>query len=342
MPKSSNFEYDWADLAFANKKPLKDLHAIFIAAPREISSVRFTQLIKEYLPQGNMVLGLAKEPYIDGFDGQLQFRTLQHTPGLQKIIDRVNASATSHKLFIMRYFQREAQYILEKCGFHKVLLVNGSWRFAFHNRPEYYALVAKNIDYRFVSPFIDEAEAREYEAVMAKELRDPAGAGATLEISRDNLTEDELLDVATRAARLSYDYNFQTGSALAKKVSSSARHYKFILSTFNPVVPFQTYAMHYGASRERNLSPPHDQNYYDTVHAEVMMLLEAQRRKIDLKGTALFINLMPCPACARMLSQTDIEEFVYMIDHSDGYAVQMLEAAGKKVRRVVPRPQPAL
>jgi deoxycytidylate deaminase len=44
---------------------------------------------------------------------------------------------------------------------------------------------------------------------------------------------------------------------------------------------------------------------------------------------------MPCPACARMLSQTDIEEFVYSIDHSEGYAVKMLEAAGKKVRRIV-------
>ena len=49
----------------------------------------------------------------------------------------------------------------------------------------------------------------------------------------------------------------------------------------------------------------------------------------------MFINLMPCPTCARMLAMTDIEEFVYSIDHSDGYAVKMLEAAGKKVRRVV-------
>jgi hypothetical protein len=37
-----------------------------------------------------------------------------------------------------------------------------------------------------------------------------------------------------------------------------------------------------------------------------------------------------------MLSETDIEEFVYSIDHSEGYAIKLLEAAGKKVRRIVP------
>jgi len=36
-----------------------------------------------------------------------------------------------------------------------------------------------------------------------------------------------------------------------------------------------------------------------------------------------------------MLSQTDIAEFVYQEDHSDGYAIKMLELAGKKVRRIV-------
>nr|AIA17188.1 Cytidine and deoxycytidylate deaminase zinc-binding region [uncultured bacterium] len=112
--------------------------------------------------------------------------------------------------------------------------------------------------------------------------------------------------------------------------------YKLLATTFNPVVPYQTYAMHHGASREINFSPPHDLNHYDTTHAEVELVIKAQKEKIDLKGTILFINLLPCPTCARMLSRTDIAEFVYVQDHSDGYAVKMLEASGKKVRRLVP------
>jgi hypothetical protein len=36
-----------------------------------------------------------------------------------------------------------------------------------------------------------------------------------------------------------------------------------------------------------------------------------------------------------MFTQTDIAEFVYVEDHSDGYGFKMLELAGKKVRRIV-------
>src|SRR6266446_7044888 len=138
MPTTkSAYEFDWADLAFASKKPLKDLHAVFIAAPREVSEKRFVQMVKEYLPKGNVVLGLAKERFIDGLDGQPQFRTLRLSSSLQKIIDTIHTSASAHKIYTLHYFQREAKYILEKIDFQKVLLVNGSWHHAFHNREEY-------------------------------------------------------------------------------------------------------------------------------------------------------------------------------------------------------------
>jgi deoxycytidylate deaminase len=93
--------------------------------------------------------------------------------------------------------------------------------------------------------------------------------------------------------------------------------------------------MHYGAAREIHFSPPHDVNHYDTVHAEVELILQASRQKIGLKDTSFFINTLPCPMCARMLSQTDIKELVYQNDHSEGYAIKMLEACGKIVRRLV-------
>jgi deoxycytidylate deaminase len=99
-------------------------------------------------------------------------------------------------------------------------------------------------------------------------------------------------------------------------------------------VPFQTYAMHHGASRERHFSPPNDLNHYDTVHAEVEMLIQAQKSHLDLNSTSLFINVLPCPPCSRMLAETMISEVVYINDHSSGYAVQILELSGKKVRRV--------
>ena len=83
--------FDWTELAFGNKKPLKDLKATFIVAPREVSVARFKELIKTYLPKGNVVLGIANEPFVEGFEGQPQFRMLELTT-VQKTIDLVKQS----------------------------------------------------------------------------------------------------------------------------------------------------------------------------------------------------------------------------------------------------------
>ena len=71
------YELNWSELAFGSKKSIKDLKPIFIAPSREMSTNRFTQIIKENLPDGNIVVGNALEDYIDGFEGQPQFKTLK-------------------------------------------------------------------------------------------------------------------------------------------------------------------------------------------------------------------------------------------------------------------------
>ena len=78
----------------------------------------------------------------------------------------------------------------------------------------------------------------------------------------------------------------------------------------------------------------HDINYYDTIHAEMYLLIKALEQKVDLGSTTLFINLLPCATCARTLSQTDIAEVVYVNNHSDGYATKLLQDSGKTVRQV--------
>jgi len=313
--------FDWSDLAFGSKKPLRELKAIFVAAPRELSPKRFTQLLKEYLPQGNLLLGIAKEEFIDGFEGQPQFKTLR-IHAVQAIVDKVNRSNSRHKVYTLRYFQRELPFVLEKVNCKRALFVNGSWHHSFHMRPEFYALTKQQIHYELVSPFCNEAEAREYIAEVEQPLPQPTGS----------FSEVEMLKIASQASHCSFDYTFQTGVALGKKLG---KKYELLATACNNVVPFQGYALHYGSLREANFSPANDLNHYDTVHAEVALLVKAQKQTIDLHGTVLFINLLPCPTCARMFTQTDIAEFVYGEDHSAGYAVKLLEQAGKKVIRVV-------
>lgn len=316
-----SYSIDWADLAFGSKKPINNLNATFIAAPRELSRKRFTQIIKEYLPAGNIVLGVAKEQYIAGFEGQSQFKTLD-TATVQPIIDKVN-DASPHKIHTLHYSQRETPFILDKLTFKKVLFVNGSWLHAFHTRSEFYTLTQKKTPYALISPFTDEDEAKAYEQEHILPALDHAGT----------YNAQQMLALAESAAKHSYDYMFQTGTSLGLK---SGDTYSCVAVSYNAVVPYQTYAMHHGASREINFSPPQDLNHYDTVHAEVALVINAQKQQLSLHNTTLFINLLPCPSCSRMLSQTDIAEVVYQQDHSSGYAVKLLEAAGKKVTRLVP------
>lgn len=325
---SNSTAFDWSEVAFGSKKPLRELQAIFIAAPREISHKRFIQIAKQYLPKANLILGLANEPYVDGFEEQPQFRTLA-ADQFEEVIAKINANPQEHKIYTLRYNQRDLKHILNEFDFSNVLLINGSWKYSFHTTEPFYVLAKKHASYQLISAFLDEAEALAYEKRITPEIKE------LYEVKAGKYTEQEMLNVAEKTSKLSFDYSFQTGVALGKKTSGKKDTYDLKCAAFNAVVPFQTYALLHGASREKYFSPPHDLNHYDTVHAETELIIKAGREHIPLKGTTLFINLLPCPSCARMFAETDIENFVYSIDHSEGYAISMLEAAGKKVRRVV-------
>jgi deoxycytidylate deaminase len=319
----SDYELRWSDIAFGSKKPLRDLKATFIAAPREMSVARFTQLIKNYLPSGNIVVGCAEELYVNGFENQPQFKTLQYDD-IKYLVKKVNDSPSPYKITILHCRQSDLIPIYEKIKFHSVVLVNGSWQYTFHTRPEYYALVSRNIPFEFVSPFASEDEAINYAADFDKQI--------VLQKTGVDLTELEMLRTANNVAKNAFDHSFQGGVALGKK---NGKRYKLITTTYNKTVPYQTFAWHFGPLRERHLSPPGDLNYYDTIHAEANLIVQAAKHQIDLKGTSLFINLLPCPNCAKILCETDIVEVVYSLDHSNGYAVALLEKAGKTVRRLI-------
>ncbi|HSX16491.1 MAG TPA: deaminase [Patescibacteria group bacterium] len=327
--RETEYNFEWSELAFASKKPIHELNAIFIAAPRDISHKRFIQIVKQYLPKGNLVLGLTHEEYVDGFEGQPHFRML--APGaFQEVIGKINANPQEHKIYTLIYNQRDLKHVISELDFARVLLVNGSWKYSFHTSDAFYAIAKKRLPVKYIPAFLDEAEALAYEKHITPQLKE------LFETKAGKYSEQEMLGIANGTAKLSFDYSFQTGVTLGKKTGGKKDSYELRATAFNKVVPFQTYAMLHGASREKYFSPPHDLNHYDTVHAETELLIKAGREHIPLKGTTLFINLLPCPSCARMLAETDIEEFVYSVDHSDGYAIKMLEAAGKKVRRVLP------
>lgn len=314
--------FDWSELAFSSKKTVKELDAIFIAAPRQMSSIRLTQIIKKYLPLGNLLLGIASEEYVSGLENRPQFQMLKEAD-VSTLVRKLADSKSKNKLYTLRYSQRDLKYVLEKIKPRRVLLINGSWYHGFHHLPAYYTLVNLGIPFEKISPFASEREARLI-----------ADRTVLAELPRSgNFSALEMMDLANQAAAHSYDFSgLQTGAALGRK---TGKGYDLLTLAHNNVVPYETYSMHHGSVREKHFSPMQDLNYYDTVHAETAVLIQAQKKKLDLKNSTLFINLLPCPTCTRMLMQTDIAEIVYSQDHSDGYAIKMLELAGKKVSRMV-------
>lgn len=295
---------------------------IFIAAPREMSLARFKQIIKRYLPKASIVLGISKEPYVAGFEGQPQF-AMMDLRAVQPVIDRVNAVSPG-SIRVHAYNQSELAAVVAVHAFKRVLLVNGSWRYTFQNHSAYQVLTERGIPFKYLSPFVDEDEARTYEKSHTYV--------ASLPEKDAILSETEMLAAAAEAAKQSYDYSFQTGVAIGRQTDEG---YHYLLDAFNKVVPYQAYALHHGNSREKHVSDVQDTTYYDTIHAEMHLLVRALDEGVTLKDATLFINLLPCPSCARTLSQTGINEVVYMNDHSGGYGKMILEASGKTVRQYI-------
>lgn len=324
---NNDYEFNWSDLAFGSKKAVKNLKATFIAAPRRISSARFKQLVKEYLPSGNIILGLAQEDFVLGFEDQPQFAMLKLSD-IHTIITATNKANLPNKIYTLTYQQRDAQHIIEKIPFSKVIFINGSWKHSFHTLPMYYALVNKKQPFELVSAFADEKEAKD----ASKKLEQQISKKLSLPKLQTTWSEKEMVALANKSAHQSFDHTFQTGAVVGKKKGSK---YQLLMYLHNEIVPYQTYALHHGASREQYFSPPNDLNHYDTVHAEVQAVINAMQHGIDLRGCSLFVNLLPCPVCSRVLLKSGIAEIVYEHDHSDGYAVKLLTNAGVRVRRAV-------
>ena len=314
---------DWSDFAFKSKGKLSDLNAVFIVAPREISIKRFTQIFKEYITEGAVILGVSKEQYVKGFGYQPQFKMLQ-LKSLSGVIEKIESSPVGKNFYILEYMQDDLQFILRDVDFKKVILVNGSWKYTFHTRSEFYEIVKKKLDFEFISPFESEEVAiKEYER-----LKIDINKNFELTTKVNGLKSDkDVFEFLEAVSKSSFDNSFQVGAVLFSDKK------ELLAYSYNKVVPFETYALHYGNQREINMSPPNDVNFYSTNHAEVELIIECMSKKIDTNNSLLYINVLPCPSCARMICSTKIKKIIYKIDHSDGYAISLLSKAGKEVQQ---------
>ena len=301
---------------------LREQRATFVMAPREMSRERLLQIIKAYIPHGNIVFGVSYEPYVEGFDGQTQFRMLDKNPVVD-VAQKIASSDSPRSLTVLEYSQETVDDVIRMLRPRHLVIVRGSYRFAFHRRSIYRLLTKRHIPFELISPFVDEVEARRYEHQIISGWDDPVAL-----TPGDDMM---MFDLADQISHRSFDYCFQTGCVLSTK--SEGGMYQPIVATYNQVIPFHTYALHYGSAREENLSDLHDTNHYDTIHAEMAALVQMTRQPQGMQNLTLHIGLLPCPNCARTLSQTGLREVVYRLDHSDGYAADLFSKCNIIVRK---------
>lgn len=309
--------YDWNNLSERRKQELSRTSPIFVIGAREMSAARILELAKQLSAKSPVLWGCLKDEFIPGLEGSPQFRSLGLND-LEKALNNID-----NNIAILHYYQRDWVFINQELKFRAVIFINGSWHKMLHLRPEFWQIERQKYPYKLVSPFASEEEAIAYSKSKSPELKKLG------EYSVNKKYDDEaLMKLSLQIGKRSYDNMAQVGVVIAKKG-------KVMLTTHNVVVPYETYALHHGSAKEKHFSPINDQNHYDTCHAEMVALLEAQKQGLVLKGTDLFISLLPCPACAKALALSDISRVVYQHDHSDGLGAQLLMAAGKKVERLL-------
>lgn len=309
--------FQWEKLNDKNRQSLSSLRPIFILGSRTISKDRIQQLTKKLGGKRPVLWGCLLDEYIPGLEKSAQFRSLK-LEKLESVLNEVNLD--SNQVNVLRYRHRYLKYILREISLSAVIGIYGSWHKAFHFTNAYFEITQKKIPYRLVSSFVDEAAAKKYGQKLEKKYsitNKPDG----------KLTDEELMNLAKKTSKQSCDYTFQTGAILT-------RDHQVLATAYNRVIPYKTYSLHHGASKEKHFSPPQDLNHFDTNHAEVELLLKATQEKINLKETSLYINLLPCPTCAKMIAASLIKEVVYQHDYSQGYAFDLLTKTGKVVRRV--------
>ncbi|MFW5720134.1 MAG: deoxycytidylate deaminase [Candidatus Dojkabacteria bacterium] len=317
--------FDWNGNSEKQLHEYATVQPIFVAGSREISPTRIAKIFKKYIYKGNILWGVHKEKYIEGFEGQSQFKSLakEHLVAVLKKLEMYK-ERLPHNWNVIEYRQQDLKEVLQTVPVSRILFINGSWKIVFQRRPEYAVIKRKSIPYKLISPFHSEDEALAYAKNISQRIKEKVPVETNLMYS----TDSDLLNLAGIVSQYSFDNTWQTGAVIA-------RHGKVLVYGWNRILPFETYAMHNGSQREKkHYLAMNDLNNQDTVHAEIDCITQALNKGIDLEHSTLYIPLLPCPTCAKAIARTGIQRIVYSLDHYGGYAKSFLEQCGKRVDKL--------
>lgn len=311
---------DWNKLRDKDKKKLSEVKSIaFIAGPVCVSKRRIKQIVAD-LAGARLLFGCLKDEGIPDLEGSLHFQPLELKELTKALDKKLNVSILCH-------FHKDIKHIIKELKPSKVLFVNGSWKGQIHYRSEYWKAVDVGAKIELISPFMSDREAKNYE----RRAKSGERGAKQLYKKRERYSDEQLIELAWEIRKFSWDWIGQIGAVLARKG-------KVLAVAWNRVLPYEAYQMHVGSPREAKQIPSQEMLETQlTNHAECEILEIARRNNINLNGTSIYINLFPCPICAKNLSRTEIERIVYSQDHNLGNDIgyKILEMSGKKIKRIV-------
>lgn len=312
---------DWNKLSNTAKSEISKIEKlVFVPGPVQMSDRRIRELVNEYKSY-KILFGCLKDEAIPGLEDSLHFKALD--------LDSLERAQRYEKdVSILLHFHKDTKNIVKEISPVFVLFINGSWQGPIHYRSEFWKALDVGSRIRLNSPFFGEREAKGYEKEIEKYS---SKKYKTLFYKSKKYSDKELLALAKDVSSFSWDWLGQIGAVLARsgKVKAVA---------WNRVLPYESYQMHFGSIREANQIPSQEMIETQlTNHAESEILEIARRQKINLKKTTLYLNMFPCPICAKNLSRTEIDMIVYSHDHNLGNDIgyKILDISGKKIKRIV-------
>ncbi len=309
--------FDWNKLSDKDKRLFRKRSITYILGSVNMSVKRIRGIYRAQ--KGYVLFGCLKDEEIPGLEGSCQFAPLQFRR-LTKTLKAVK------NVGVLEHFHKDARYIIKELKPKKVLFVNGSWSGPVHYKSMYWKAIDIGAKIELISPFEDEKEAKRYEKRIFKKSH-----SEKLFLGRKRYSDEDIMKITSKISRFSWDWIGQIGAVLARNGVIKA-------FAWNRVLPYEAYQMHEGAPRERMQIPSQEMiETHLTNHAECEILEICRSKKISMKDAFLYINIFPCPICAKNLSRTDIKGIIYVHDHNLGNDIgyKALKASGKVLKRLV-------
>jgi len=141
-------------------------------------------------------------------------------------------------------------------------------------------------------------------------------------ISQDSF-DIKMMEEAYKEAEESSDWWRQIGAVLVKNKTILSRAYNQDIPSGH--TPYQV-----GEVRDF-FKAGERQELASTIHAEQKIVAEAAKKGISLEGTSLYVNIFPCPVCAKLIAFSGIKNLYFGEGGSNFDAKKVLDSAGVNI-----------